>query len=722
MMSSRILRAAAMASMACLAAACTTVEDAGGSVASVTGTARPEIKPIDATGFATTDALFAKPFIDVQEWRSAPVPHFYVHGGFEGTATRFSYYFPLAKDYQGRFFQHVTPVPDSENLAQKMPEGKFNKIGFAAASGAYFVETNGGGSFDITKGSQALADPTITAFRANAAAAQFSRHVAAQVYPGSKRPYGYVYGGSGGAFRTIGSLESTEGVWDGGVPYVNGSTMAIPNMFTVRMQALRVLRDKFPQIVDALEPGGSGDPYAGLTPHESEVLREAEKMGFPMESWFGWRTMGLHGFAALYGGVSMADPSYFTDFWTKPGYLGHDRRDLFKEDRLQHTSTIADIVTVGEAAAMGIDSNPFSETSRGGVDNAFMLPAGADPDQIVGLRLAEAPRQTYFLGGELMVQSGALAGQRVFLDKIRGDMILFGVTEPKQIAKLAVGDTVMVDNSNFLAMESYHRHQVPGSDFPVWDQFRDKAGQPIYPQRPFLVGPLFVRSTAGTTLTGNVGSEKVVLAASLWDREAMPWQADWYRRRVVANAGGTDNVRLYFTEHALHGDEPDNEDPSRIVSYQGPLQQSLRLLADWVEHGKVPPASTGYTIADGQVLVPGGAVQRNGIQPVVSLTANGSSRAEVRVGQQVRFEGNVVSAPAIGALVWADWDYDGDGTFVDRVPLSKKSAAMVRGTHRFATPGTYFVTLRAMSQPQDALGTPYAELINLARVRVVVSR
>ena len=36
------------------------------------------------------DSLFAKPYIDVDEWRNEPVRHRYVHGGFEGTETRFS--------------------------------------------------------------------------------------------------------------------------------------------------------------------------------------------------------------------------------------------------------------------------------------------------------------------------------------------------------------------------------------------------------------------------------------------------------------------------------------------------------------------------------------------------------------------------------------------------------------------------------------------------------
>ena len=44
-----------------------------------------------------------------------------------------------------------------------------------------------------------------------------------------KRPYGYAFGGSGGAYRTVGGMESTN-TWDGVVPYVLGSPVAIPNV------------------------------------------------------------------------------------------------------------------------------------------------------------------------------------------------------------------------------------------------------------------------------------------------------------------------------------------------------------------------------------------------------------------------------------------------------------------------------------------------------------
>lgn len=666
------------------------------------------------------DALFAEPYIDVDEWRDAPVRHRYVHGGFRGTDTRFSFYLPPPEQYRGRFFQHITPVPEDENLAQKVPAGRFNKIGFAVDSGAYFVETNGGGRIDLTKGSNALADPTITAYRANAAAAQFSRTVAQKMY-GGKRPFGYAYGGSGGAYRTIGSMENTRGVWDGAVPYVPGSLMAIPNMFTVRMQALRVLRDRFPAIIDAMEPGGSGNPYAGLNEYEASVLREVEGMGFPMQTWFGYRTMGLHGFAALYGGVKAADPTYFADFWTKPGYLGHDRPDLFEKDRIRFTSTVAEVITAEMAARLGLSDDPFRQADRGGVDTAFKG-TREEAGRIVGFRLTQDPPPAYMLGGELLVGSGAASGQTLTLNTLSGGAVMLGVVNPQIAAKIAPGDTVTVDNSNFLAMETYHRHQVPGPDFPVWDQFRKADGTPVYPQRPMLLGPLFVQATSGSQMTGRFEG-KMIIAASLWDREAMPWQADWYRQRAAKamGAGADDRLRLYYTDHALHGDEPGNDNATRVVTYNGVLQQALRDLAAWVEQGKAPPASTSYRIESGKVIVPDNAAARQGIQPVVRMKVKGGDRAEVTAGQTVTFTGTIAVPPGTGAIVAAEWDFDGSGAFPvqSRVRRGARTAT-VSVTHRFDTPGTYFPALRATSQRQGDAATPYGRIENLGRVRVVV--
>lgn len=671
------------------------------------------------------DPFFAQPYVDVEEWRDAPVRHLYVHGGFKGTETRFSFYFPPKQAYQGHFFQYITPFPVGEDTAQKAPPGEGNMIGMAIDGGAYFIETNGGGPFDLGKVATSKVDPTISAYRANAAAAAYSRVVARRIYATTKRPYGYAYGGSGGAFRTIGSFENTTGVWDGAVPYVMGSNMAIPNMFTWRMRAIRVLGDKLDKVVDAADPGGSGDIYAGIDPVETDALREATKMGFYPPSWFGWRTMGIHGFAALYPGVAMADPTYFTDFWTKPGYLGHDHPEQFANARLQFPSTVAGVLTAAEAARARVNIDASSEQQRGGVDQAFKIPEGAEGERVAAFRLAGAPPAITFIAGDLMVTSGAAKGKKLPLARIvDGNVVVLGVADPDVAKLIRPGDAVTVDNSNFLAMETYHRHQVPDASYKTWDQFRKPDGTPLYPQRRMLLGPLFVGATGGSIQTGK-WTGKMIVVESLWDREALPWQADWYRGLVRQHQGAAadSNYRLWYTDHALHGDTaPDQtESPDRIVSYVPVLQQALRDIAAWVEKGVEPSPSTGYRVVDGQVTVAPTAAARHGLQPVVALTANGGVRAEVKVGQPVTLRGTIEVPPRTGSVIAAEWDFDGKGTYPQQAqvaPGAKKAA--VATTHRFDTPGTYFVSLRGTSQRDGDRKTLYGRIRNIARVRVVV--
>ena len=676
-------------------------------------------------GVALADPLFREPYIDIDEWRNAPVRHRYVHGGFRGTDTRFSFYLPPAGQYHGRFFQHITPVPDNENLAQGPFTGEENKIGFAIASGGYFVETNGGGS-NNTAGPTTRVDPTIGAFRANAATAEYSRVVAMRMY-GGRRPFGYAFGGSGGAYRTVGSAEHSD-AWDGVVPYVLGSPMAPPNMFTIRLRAMRILHDKLDRIVDAVEPGGSGDPFTGLTPQEASVLRETMAMGMPIPSLFGWRTMGIHGFAALYGGMLLADPSYFTDFWSRPGYLGHDDPHAFDGPRLQFDSRVATPITALEAARLGLNTSIVVGHAAGGVDNAFAALQGEAGRRVAAFRLTGTPPSMYFLGGDLIVTSGAAAGQRLTIARIAGDTVILGVVDPSVAARLTAGDQVRVDNSNFLAAETYHWHQVPPRDagYPEWDQFRRADGTPLYPQRPFLLGPLFTAATTGAAMgsppiTGRFHG-KMIVVESLWDREAMPWQGDWYRQQVQRVFGGdADNrFRIYMTDHALHGDTSVQEDPTRTVSYLGDLEQALRDLSRWVEDGVTPPASTSYRVVNGQVIVPEAATARQGIQPVASVRANGGARAQVRPGQAVRFTATADVPTGTGRIVAAEWDFDGSGRFNNHARVIPAAHVTFATAHSFTRPGTYFPALRVYSQREGDTRTPYARPQDLGRVRVVV--
>lgn len=671
---------------------------------------------------AKLDTLFNKPYVDIDEWRNVPVKHRYVHGGFKGTDTRFSFYFPPKEHYQGRFFQYITPVPDSEILSQGA-NGESDKIGFSIASGAYFIETNGGGTAATGMPGSGV-DPTIAAYRANAACAQYSRVIATQNY-GEHRTFGYAFGGSGGAYRTIGAIENTEGVWDGVVPFVVGSPMAIPNVFTVRMHAMRTLKDKFPQIADALEPGGSGNMYAGLNTEEKEALMEVTKMGFPTKAWFNYKTMGIHAFGVLYQGLTMADPQYFKDFWTVPGYLGANAPESLLRARIQEKRKITMGITAVQAVKMGLDHGAMPGQAHGTADSAWRSLGEKEGTMPVAFQLDGVLPELDFLGGDLIIKTGAATGKTLSLTRISGDKVVLGVVDPKVLVAIKPGDEVQVDNSNFLAAQTYHRHQVPSKGYPMWDQFRDTDGKPIYPQRPMLLGPLFTKAASGVLPSGKFKG-KMILVESLWDSEAFPWQADWYRSKVKENQGESldNNFRLWFTDHANHADFEHPGDPTHIVSYLGVLHQALRDLSAWVEKGVTPPSNTNYKIVEGQVEVPSSAAERMGIQPVIELKANGNERAEVKVGQSVVFTAAVEVPPHTGKVVKVEWDFEGTGKFPVAGKFkdvkAKGSMVTLRTTYKFSKPGTYFCVLRVSSQRVGDVKTPYSQIKNLARVRVVV--
>jgi len=234
-----------------------------------------------------------------------------------------------------------------------------------------------------------------------------------------ERPYGYCFGGSGGAYRTMGSIESTEGIWDGGVPFVSASPNAIPMVFSVRMNALRVLKDKLPGIIDAMDAGGSGDPYEGLDEYEAEVLKEATSMGFPLKSWYGYKYMDIHGFKVLYVSIVAMDDSYFHyDFWTKPGYEGHDHPEYFAKDRVQTEAVITRLIGQDEAEKLGLVS-ALSEEERGTADRAWESLGAGIKDKPVAYEV-DRDIQDIGMGGDLDILSGDAAGYKITLGGTNG--------------------------------------------------------------------------------------------------------------------------------------------------------------------------------------------------------------------------------------------------------------------------------------------------------------
>jgi hypothetical protein len=663
-----------------------------------------------------TDPLYTAPHIDVDEWREVPERHRYVHGGFKNTELRFSMYFPPAEKYEGRFFHPVMHIAGNENAAYGRLGGlDGDSIGFAFASGGYLVESN--------MGSTNMAGPgDIVNFRASAATAEYSRELAKTMYGGG-RPYGYVYGGSGGGYKSIACIENTN-AWDGAVPFIHGSPVSIPNVFTVQAHALRVLQGKFEGIVDALSPGGSADMYAGLNDEERAALLEVTRMGFPPRAWFAHErlSIGYTGvFASLFGFLAAADPTYFTDFWTKPGYLGANPPESLRRARIHHQTTIAEIVTTAEAQKLGL---PVS------------IAAGTDSSGPAAIRLASLP-QGSMQGAYVTLKSGAVAGRQLMVTGVVRDVVLvgFGAGDVGALAAMRVGDAAEVDNSTYLASQTFHRHQNPSREYHVWDQFRRPDGTLIHPERSLLPNTAAVGE--GHASQSGKFSCKMIVMECLMDEAAYPWQADWYRSKVRAALGPRfdDQYRLWFADNAMHV-SPDSymtlseggattKSASRvdthIVSYAGILQQALRDVAAWAERGIAPPESTSYELDDGQIVVPPTAAARKGIQPVVTLTANDGARADVRVGQPVTFNAVVEAPPQSGSIVLAEWDFDGTGAYPERSEFTPQPKLMVSTIHEFSKPGKYFPAVRVAAQRQGDAKTPYARVRNLARVRVVVS-
>lgn len=614
------------------------------------------------------------PTIDSDEDLTSPVPHRRVSGHFNGTKLTFNFYLPPKDLWQGRFFQLAYPLHNSTATA--------DTIEFGIDSGAYTVQVDG------TSG-----------FRAEAAAAKLSRIVAAEYYGwGKGQIYGYIWGGSGGSLQTVGAMELSHGVWQGAVPFVQAIPISYMNNPTYKNFAGLVLRNQSKAIIDAVSQQGHGEPYPRLNDAQSSILKNVTAFGVPPSTWEAFDEVAdIKLVETFVSSISELDPTYAADFWSLPGYLGTEHSslgELFRNLLVEYTTNI---------------------TALGPGNGSVMLGSPLPNSHAVGLQY------------NLLSGNGTIAGLLKGQSNADGIFAFAEDMGKDVLAAVQVGSKVRVDNRWVLAALSHARHQVPSQarGFYGFDHLRHGNGDPIYPQRSVDISQSIAKAVSGGSTHSGAIRCKAISVFNMEDYNAFPWHGDWYQSQVRKALGKDfeDNFRLWFNERAAHEPYAPEQDEFRTVSFRGILEQALRDLSKWVENDTAPRPSTNYTVSTtSQVVLADRADTRHGIQPLVTMTANGAAHLELATGTEVELKAHLEVPLDAGAIVKIEWDVLGTGDFKAVNFGAPTEAKTVSTKFTYSQPGNFTPSVRVTAQREGNMATRWALVQNLGRVSIDVLR
>lgn len=195
--------------------------------------------------------------------------------------------------------------------------------------------------------------------------------------------------------------------------------------------------------------------------------------------------------------------------------------------------------------------------------------------------------------------------------------------------------------------------------------------------------------------------------------------------------GNEEAFRIYYMERCMHGDQFEN---NMVTSYRGAVDQALLDVSDWVERGIEPRRSTVYEMVDNQIYPAKTAAERKGIQPTVSLLANGETCAHVKAGEEVRFTAVAQVPENAGEITSMAFSFEASHAFKENdLEWAFPHKGEIRHTlenglyganssisHVYEKPGTYFASVRVCANREGDASKLYTQVKNLARVRVVV--
>lgn len=690
---------------------------------------------LDLSSYVVTDDFFGAPYIDVDEERADPTPHRHVHGGFEGTSTRFTFYLPPPGRYQGRLYQPLEGAnAGHEDVNAGALGAALGRVEMLFRLGGYVVESNMGHIGDVMD-PKAGPDPTIYGWRAAAESARFSKYIAERAL-GSAPSYSYVFGGSGGARRSPLCLAYAPDAWDGALPYMgdamdgeHGDFRLLRggggNNFSSMFNVQRLLASKIDDVVDAMAPGGSGDPFAGLDTHQRGELNNLYRLGFPC----GDETMIAQPLGQIWLWSSMAErlrrdyPEYWDAFWSEPGHVGHDEPQVVERDLIDTRATVVRPLFAEDILGDSRFQGNEYVNMRGMV---YMFASMFDMwHKPMVIEVDDIP-PGYLLGAGVRATTGQAAGRQLYCIHAVGNFLLCdgeGEASNARFAGIAPGDEIQLDNRGFLAFCYYYRHHLMPS--AEWDFLRPN-GLPVYPQYELPAMSPFMGTVHSAEYEGKLLWVHHTHDSSLWPSQGIGMKNNV--ERVYGMEAAATKFRLRWTENAEHGPPallaPGGARASNtwLVDPDPVIEQSLVDLAAWVEQG-IEPEDTAFEYRDGTVRLPATAARRRGIQPVVTVSANGSTRAEIGVGEDVILEVHGEVPPAAGTIVSVAWDFDGSGTYPFRHDDvdGLSSAVTLRTTRTYDEPGTYFATALVESHREGDVTAISRRIPNLASARIVVS-
>jgi hypothetical protein len=619
--------------------------------------------------------------IQTVEGRSAPVPHCYVDGWL-ASDTRFRIMLPAAAAWNGKYVLGLGGGYSGSFISNN------DLVNLPVLQEGYAVAQSDEGReapvFDANDTWQEL--HTIR----NHQTTMFAKSKIALLY-GRTPSRSYLFGSSGGGWRSLSQLERYPQSYDGaGIRNPVVDTRHFTYMYTVLDHFLPVILPKLPQIIAARDRNETDLPF--LSAGERYALERIYAAGAAAGSEFKFTQAAASTVSLGYPALRLFDRGYLDDFWSTPGYAGRD-------------GEVNHLVVEGVAGSVAAVGAP----NAGGY--------------VVSFTHAGAPLGANAIKGwRLTFTSGALKGQRFHVAANTASQISIAGWDGA-LNGVQPGDAYVLSNRDFLAWQRYHEHIVQC-------QYSEYAGDcnglaPKRPQRPARVQQAY--ATRGAELSGKIRRPVVSTAQDL-DHLVYPVSIARYFAKVRAALGerASDMLRVYWNENHSHGN-PLAGEANRMVERDSSWHAAFQYMVQWVERGTPPPMDTVATVAPGSVSFPAAAAERRGIQPTVRSSANGARRIVVSPGAMVSLDG--VAASPIGKVARYEWDFEGNSQYDCSSPpaggLPACAASFIPGqmvstpaSRVYANPGIYTATLRVHDDTDNP--GPFDALKNLSRVVIEV--